>query len=47
MGKVAFHLGPIVERMAEHMKGSGKLFADETKLPVLNPGAGRTKTGFL
>jgi transposase len=47
MGKVAFHLTPIVERIAEHMKGSGKLFADETTLPVLNPGAGKTKTGFL
>jgi transposase len=47
MGKVAFHLGPIVDRMAEDMKRSGKLFADETTLPVLNPGAGRTKTGFL
>ena len=47
MGKVAFHLTPIVERMAEHMKGSGKLFADETTLPVLNPGAGKTHTGYL
>src|SRR6056297_420389 len=47
MGKVAFHLTPVVERIAEHMKGSGKLFADETTLPVLNPGAGKTKTGFL
>ncbi|GAA0307185.1 IS66 family transposase [Rhodovulum tesquicola] len=47
MGKVAFHLRPIVDRIAEHMKGSGKLFADETPLPVLNPGAGKTKTGFL
>lgn len=47
MGKVAFHLRPIVARMAEHMKGAGKLFADETTLPVLNPGAGKTKTGYL
>jgi len=47
MGKVAFHLGPIVERIAEHLKSSGKLFADETTVPVLNPGAGKTKTGFL
>jgi transposase len=29
------------------MKGSGKLFADETTVPVLNPGAGKTKQGFL
>ena len=44
---MAFHLTPVVERIAEHMKGSGKLFADETTLPVLNPGAGKTRTGFL
>ncbi len=47
MGKVAFHLGPIVDRIAEHLKSSGKLFADETTVPVLNPGAGKTKSGFL
>jgi hypothetical protein len=44
-GKIAFYLGLIVNRMAEHMKGSGKLSAGETKPPVRNPGAGRTKTG--
>jgi transposase len=47
MGKVAFHLAPLVDRMAWLMKGSGKLFADETTVPVLNPGAGKTKQGFL
>ena len=33
--------------LAEHLKGSGKLFMDETTAPVLEPGRGRTKTGFL
>lgn len=47
MGKVSFHIAPIVERMAVLLKGSGKLFADETTLPVLDPGRGKTKTGFL
>lgn len=46
-GTVAFHLGPVVDRLAEHLKLSGKLFMDETTAPVLDPGRGRTKTGYL
>jgi len=46
-GKAAFHLRPVVERMAEHIKSSGKLFMDETPLPVLDPGRGKTKTGYF
>jgi hypothetical protein len=29
------------------LKSSGRLFADETTVPVLDPGRGRTKTGQL
>ncbi|WP_285675131.1 IS66 family transposase, partial [Paralimibaculum aggregatum] len=47
VGKAAFHLGPVVDRLAEHLKRSTKLFMDETTAPVLDPGRGRTKTGFL
>ena len=47
VGKASFHLGPVVERLAEHLKQSGKLFMDETRAPVLDPGRGRTKTGWL
>ncbi|MGZ3310401.1 MAG: IS66 family transposase [Xanthobacteraceae bacterium] len=47
MGTVAFHLGPLVERMSALMKKSSRLFMDETTAPVLDPGRGRTKTGFL
>ncbi len=47
VGTAAFHLAPVVDRLAEHLKGSGKLFMDETTAPVLEPGRGRTKTGFL
>jgi len=46
-GKAAFHLKPVVNRMAEHLKRSGKLFMDETTAPVLDPGRGRTKTGYF
>lgn len=47
VGRAAFHLAPIVERMAELLKRSGKLFMDETTAPVLDPGRGKTKTGYL
>jgi len=46
-GKAAFHLRPIVDRMAEQIKNSTKLFMDETPAPVLDPGRGKTKTGYL
>ncbi len=47
VGKAAFHLRPVVQRMADHLKGSGKLFMDETPAPVLDPGRGKAKTGYL
>ena len=47
VGKAAFHLQPVVDRLAEHLKRSTKLFLDETTAPVLDPGRGRTKTGCL
>ncbi|MBB6470526.1 hypothetical protein HNQ96_006425 [Aminobacter lissarensis] len=45
VGKAAFLLRPIHERLFERLKASGKLFADETTAPVLD--RGRTKTGQL
>ncbi|PJK27364.1 IS66 family transposase [Minwuia thermotolerans] len=47
VGKAAFHLAPVVDRLAWHMKGSTRLFMDETTAPVLDPGRGRTRTGYL
>ncbi|MGV0817509.1 IS66 family transposase [Martelella sp. AMO21009] len=47
VGAAAFHLGPVVDRLADHLKTSGKLFMDETTAPVLDPGRGRTRTGYL
>ncbi len=47
VGRAAFHLAPIVERMADLLKRSSKLFMDETTAPVLDPGRGKTKTGYL
>jgi transposase len=47
VGKAAFLLRPIHERLFDRLKASDKLFADETTAPVLDPGRGRTKTGQL
>lgn len=47
VGVAAWHLRPIVDRMAELLKQSGKLYMDETTIPVLDPGRGKTKTGYL
>jgi transposase len=47
VGRAAFLLRPVHERLLEKLKASTKLFADETTAPVLDPGRGRTKTGQL
>jgi transposase len=46
-GRAAWLLRPLHARLLERLKASGKLFADETTAPVLDPGRGRTKTGQL
>ncbi|WLA69341.1 IS66 family transposase [Bradyrhizobium diazoefficiens] len=47
VGHAAFHLRPLHERLLETLRQRSKLFADETTVPVLDPGRGRTKTGQL
>jgi len=47
VGVAGYHLRPVVDRLAEHLKSSEHLFMDETTAPVLDPGRGRTKTGYL
>ncbi len=47
VGKASFHLRPVADRLAAHLKRSSKLFMDETRAPVLDPGRGRTRTGWL
>ena len=47
VGRAAFHVRPVHERLLAKLKASPKLFADETTAPVLDPGRGRTKTGQL
>src|SRR5271155_4472155 len=47
MGYAAAELAPVVTRLREIMLSSTKLFADETVVPVLDPGRGRTKQGYF
>jgi transposase len=47
VGRAAFLLRPVHERLLQKLKASAKLFADETTAPVLDPGRGRTKIGQL
>ncbi|MEQ9587355.1 MAG: IS66 family transposase [Parvibaculaceae bacterium] len=46
-GVAGYHLAPLTRRLAERLKASGHLFMDETKCPVLDPGRGKTKSGYL
>ena len=40
-------LQPLVEELRRHVMAAAKLHADDTPVPVLAPGLGRTKTGRL
>jgi transposase len=45
-GSVAL-LDPLVDRLAHHVLRGARLHADDTPVPVLSPGLGKTKTGRL
>jgi len=47
VGKVCFLLSPIYDYILADILGSPVIFGDETTIPVLDPGRGRTKTGYL
>src|ERR671919_449088 len=47
VGRAAAELRPLHQRLFEHLKRSPKLFMDETRAPVLDPGRRRTKSGYL
>jgi transposase len=46
VGTAAAEVAPVVARMRELLLTSVRLFADETTMPVLDPGRGQTKKGF-
>jgi transposase len=46
-GRACFHLRPVIDHMRHHLRGAARIFVDETKAPVLDPGRKRTKSGFF
>ena len=47
VGRACFHLRPIVQHMREHLRGADRIFMDETRAPVLDPGRRTTRTGWF
>jgi transposase len=47
VGAAAAELQPLHDHLLGKLKASPKLFCDETRCPVLDPGRGETKTGFM
>jgi transposase len=47
VGHMAALLEPLTECIARHVRAGATLHADDTPVPVLDPGRGRTKTGRL
>jgi transposase len=47
VGRACWWLRPLAELLLGTMLSSPKIFADDTPVPVLDPGRGRTKTGRL
>src|SRR3954449_586017 len=47
VGRACWWLEPLWRLLRRHVMGSTRIFADDTRLPVLDPGRGRTKTGRL
>lgn len=48
MGRTGALIAPVVDHMANRlMAESARLYVDETTAPVLDPGKGKTKTGYL
>lgn len=47
VGRAAFELCPVFDALIVDLKRSSKLFMDETRAPVLDPGSRKTKTGYF
>ena len=47
IGRLAGLLEPLSERVARHARAGLALHADDTPVPVLGPGRGKTKTDRL
>ena len=47
VGQAAFLLEPLAAAITRHVRAGAALHADDTPVPVLDPGRGKTKTGRL
>ncbi len=47
VGYAAAEVAPVVARLRAMVLGAARVFADETTVPVLDPGRGRTRTGYF
>jgi len=47
VGRMAFLLEPLAGAIAKHVRAGETIHADDTPVPVLDPGRGKTKTGRL
>ncbi len=47
MGAVGFHFEPLAAFVLARIREGERIFADETTLPTLDPGAGKAKTAWL
>ncbi len=47
VGKASFHLRPVFDCLKTELKTSSTLGLDETTVRVLDPGRGKTKTGYM
>ncbi|CAN7731896.1 IS66 family transposase [Rhizobium sp. LjRoot98] len=47
VGRAAYELRPVFDALIADLKRSTKLFMDETRAPVLDPGSRKTKTGYF
>lgn len=47
VGRACFHLTPVIDHMRAHLRGADRIFVDETRAPVLDPGRKATKSGYF
>src|SRR5690554_743824 len=47
MGRLSFELEPLAHHVLKTIKQGERIFADETRLPILAPGTGKVKTAWL
>ena len=47
IGRIAWLVTPLADRIGEHVMAGSVIHADDTPIPVLAPGNGKTRTGRL